>query len=92
MSVRLFKIGIIVFLLHAVLLTLIWVGFSVPSPSASAVFIYGGATSQTGPMMSEDQATASNAAPQSVVFDPFDASFFQPWVSLRAIEKPKARP
>ena len=87
MSVRLFKIGTAVFLMHAAVLTLIWVGFSVPPPSASAVFMYGGAIASTKSIILEGQGTADMVR-QEVIFDPFEASSFQPWIGLRAIEKP----
>jgi len=88
MSARFFKIFLIVFLAHMVLLSVLWVGFPVPGARVAAAFIYEGARpagEDSGNAMSDVGHSPKTLDP--VYFDRFEASYFNHWIELRAPSK-----
>ena len=88
MSVRFFKIFIGVFLVHLVVLNLVWVGFSVPNPRFPATFIYQGALpAQDSGGVPEDVGPNGKTSDQFAL-DPREASYFDHWIEIRNPSKP----
>jgi hypothetical protein len=75
MSARSFKIFLAVLGAHIIILSVVWVGFPVPSARIASAFIYEGAL----PESQEGRHAVSGA----VSFDHFEASNFNRWIELR---------
>ena len=88
MSARFFKIFSGVFLSHLIVLSVVWVGFSAPVPRPPATFTYEGALpaeetgSEAGDVWQKDKTS------DQFVFDHFEASYFNHWITLRDPSKP----
>ena len=85
MSVRLFKIGLVVTAVHMVALTLIWVGFAVPLPRRSSDFVY----LQASNLNEYPNASFRGLNDQDVRVDYPESSFGTTWIHTREINKPK---
>lgn len=89
MSARFFKIFSYVLLAHLVVLSVVWVGFSVPFPRPPAIFTYEGAlpAEDTGMGAQEDiWPKAKTSAP--LALDHLEASSINHWIMLREPSKP----
>jgi len=83
MSARFFKIFSGVFLAHLVVLSVVWVGFSVPFPRPTATFIYEGALPAEDTGMRPEDVWQKGKTSVPFVFDHFEASYFNHWITLR---------
>ena len=74
---------------HVLVLTFVWVGFSVPNPRESVGFYY------TGSSLPREEVYATAATDKVVeraVADPYPGAYFVGWLSMRDIDQPhKAR-
>ncbi|MBF0571603.1 MAG: hypothetical protein HQL12_06985 [Candidatus Omnitrophica bacterium] len=88
MSARFCKIFLGVFLVHLVVIRLVWVGFSAPGPRLPARFTYEGElpAEYTG-SQAEDVWQKDRTLDQFAV-DHLDASDFNHWIGLRDPSKP----
>ena len=80
------KAGAVSILVHGVILTFVWVGFSVPLPRADIGFYY------TGSFLPENEVHASAPADRVVdraAADPYPAAFFTSWIGMRNVDKPR---
>ena len=87
MSVRFFKIFSGVFLAHLVVLSVIWVGFSVPFPRPPATFTYEGALPAEDPGSRPEDAWPKSKTSDQFVFDHLEATYFKHWTELRGPSK-----
>jgi len=85
MSARSFKIYFGVFLAHIIILSVVWVGFPVPSARIASAFIYEGAlpASQEDAQALSDVGQRGRSGMPAVSFDRFEASDFNRWIELR---------
>jgi len=84
MSARYFKIFLAVLGAHIIILSVVWVGFPVPSARIASAFIYERAL----PDFQDNGSAVSDAgqnpkASNPVYFDSFEASYFNHWIELR---------
>jgi hypothetical protein len=90
MSVRFFKILSGVFLAHVVVLSLVWVGFSAPSPRPPAIFIYEGALPAGDSNESSEEVWQKGKVSDQLVLDHLKAAYLNHWIELRSPDKPTA--
>lgn len=84
MSARFFKIFLIVFLAHMVILSVLWVGFPVPPARDVAAFIYEGALPASQDSVNPVSDVGHNPKTSGpVYFDRFEAAYFNHWIELR---------
>ena len=83
MSARFFKIFSGVFGAHLVVLSVVWVGFSVPLPRPPATFIYEGALPAEDTVGTAEDVWQNGKTPDQLSFDRFEASYFNHWIALR---------
>ena len=89
MSARFSKIFLCVFLAHLVMLSVVWVGFSVPNPRPPATFIYEGALAAGGDTGSTaEEVWQKSKTSDQFTFDHFEASYFNHWIQIRGLSKP----
>ena len=88
MSVRFFRIFTGVFLVHLVVLNLVWVGFSAPNPRAPATFIYQGALPLQDAGGGTEDVWQEGKISDQFAFDPHEASYFNHWIEIRGPSKP----
>ena len=77
--------GLVSVLMHVVLLTFVWVGFSTSIPREPIGFYY------TGSSVPPEELRASIVSDRTVagaVADPYPAAYFAPWINLRDVNKP----
>ena len=67
-------------LIHALILTFVWVGFSVPLPRGSVGFYYTG--SSLPPEEVRASATTDRVVDQAAA-DPYSAAFFNSWIGIQ---------
>ena len=88
MSARFFKIFSGVFLVHLVVLSVVWVGFSAPFPRPPAKFTYEGALPAEDAVSGTMEVWPKGKTSDQFVLDHFEASYFNHWIELRDPSKP----
>ena len=83
MSARFFKILSGVFLAHCLVLSVLWVGFSAPSPRPPVTFTYEGALPAGELGSGTEDVWHKDKASDHFAFDRFEASYFNHWTELR---------
>ena len=74
---------------HILVLTFVWVGFSVPNPRESVGFYY---TGPSWPTQEVRAPAAEDKALERAVADPYPGAYFVGWLGMRDIDQPhKAR-
>lgn len=77
--------GAISIMVHAFVLTFVWVGFSVPNPRESVRFYY---TGSSLPREEVYAPAATDKALERAVADPYPGAYFTGWIGMRDINKP----
>ncbi len=75
---------------HILIVSFVWVGFSVSSPRQSSSFAYLG--QMIAPAQSDQENTlsvVSSKGMEEVMFNESSGAFFQPWLKMRQINKPR---
>jgi hypothetical protein len=76
-------------LIHVLVLSFVWVGFSVPIPRNQNSFTY------LGELVASQGNIGSNAAGQNdsdsdaIIFGDRSPAYFTPWLKMRQVEKPR---
>jgi hypothetical protein len=86
MSAPFFKIVAFVIIGHAIILSVLWVGFPVPLARPAAMFFYAGSAPAADTVV-KSQGVEGGQAGVQVPFDP-SASYFKNWIELRNPSKP----
>ena len=71
---------------HVLVLTFVWVGFSVSMPQGAVGFYY---TGSLLPPRGVRTVAAVDKAVQSAAADPYPAAYFSPWIKMRSVDKPR---
>ena len=71
---------------HALVLTFVWVGFSVSMPQGAVGFYY---TGSSLPPQGVRAAAAVDRAAQGAWADPHPAAYFPSWIDMRDVDKPR---
>ena len=71
---------------HALVLTFVWVGFSVSTPQGAVGFFY---TGSSLPPQGVRAVAAVDRAAQGASIDPRPAAYFSPWINMRSVDKPR---
>ena len=91
MSARFFKIFLGVFWAHCLVLSIVWVGFSVQGSRPPAAFIYQGELpAGAGSGTEEDLFGRQGAGPlasDQIIFDHSEEPNFNHWTNLRGLSK-----
>jgi hypothetical protein len=80
---------IIAVLIHAAILSFVWVGFSVPHSKSYVGFMYDGSYMPAESFEEEAFTRVRQSASQPLPVKTAEGSLFAPWVGMRALEKPK---
>jgi len=83
MSARFFKILLGVCLVHLILLSVVWVGFSAPLSRPPATFTYEGALPSEDTASREKDLWQKSENSDQVTLDHSEAQFFNRWTKLR---------
>ena len=77
-------------IVHALILSLVLVGFPVPIPREGAEFFYSGHFMPDEAIAGKKEAGAMPyERNKPIAVKAADATFFRPWVNLRSLNKPK---
>jgi|GEM_PF-2753897 len=81
--------GAVSMIAHVLVLTFVWVGFSVPNPREFIGFYY---TGSSLPAQEVHAPAATDRAVARAVADPYPGAYFVGWIGMRDIDQPhKAR-
>ena len=84
---RYFLISIFV---HLLIVSFVWVGFSVSSPRQSGTFTYfGQMIAPSQPDQENVLSEVSSKGVEAVMNDESSSAFFQPWLKMRQLNKPR---
>ncbi len=84
-----FKPLAIAFLVHLILFSITWIGFPVPLPRDGVEFFYGGPFIPTETLSTVPKSTKGQEHHKAVAVKTNEAAFFNPWVRMRDLNKPK---
>jgi hypothetical protein len=84
-NINFIKWSAVVFLAHILSLSFLWVGFPVPLPRPTAVFVYSGPASMEETLQSYQRAPV----PADIRIEEGENLFSAPWSQDRDMEKPK---
>jgi len=87
MSARFFKILSGVLLVHLLVLSVVWVGFSAPLPRPPATFTYEGALPAGDMGNPSEDVWQKGGSTDQFDLDHFDASYSHHWIELRGPAK-----
>lgn len=75
---------------HVLVLSLIWVGFSIPAPQVGSLFFYLGEEMTSLPLGLENGVKVDQGkVVDSLVVDEPSSAFFKPWIKMRELNKPR---
>ena len=71
---------------HALILTFVWVGFSVSMPQGAVGFYY---TGSSLPPQGVRPVAAVDRVVEGASADPYPAAYFPSWINMRDVDKPR---
>jgi hypothetical protein len=72
--------------IHLLVVSFVWIGFSTPSEHGSNSFTYiGGIAAET----KENSHKSLSQPYESIIFKNSSAAFFEPWLRMRELNKPR---
>ena len=84
---RYFFVSVVI---HILVLSFCWVGFSVPSPKNQNSFTFlGGLIAQTQILQDSDGISQPSKGSDAIILPEASTAFFAPWIKMRQVDKPR---
>ena len=82
------KFFLIAAVIHVLVISVVWVGFSVPLPRNEVMFFYNGSLASGGEIGQESRGPKEGDH-QKILWKTREAAFFAPWLQMRDLDKPR---